>query len=165
MARNNYIETRPLAKPIATYNNILIICYVTKYLNAWGDVIKMIEHYTLCNDDGTKKPWLRAENRLNTYYKTIEKAKEGIDNYLNGSIVLYTDAQYNKYISNYNRKYSWGFNKQRLLTTMRMHKKGDKIMKALMEDRLEDANFHEYCGALAEGDYDKFMDFLKKEYG
>ena len=47
---------------------------------------------------------------------------------------------------------------------MRMHKKGDKVMKQLMEDRLEDANFHGYCGALANGDYDKFIALLIKEY-
>ena len=162
MARNK--QSKEISKLVATHKGVLIIHHIEHYYDSWGLVRDTHEHFELCKPNGMEEPWKRAENRLFTYYRSIADARNGIDRYLNGDTILYTDAQYNKYISNYNKKHGWGFTKPMLLTTMRMHKKGDKVMKRLMEDRLEDANFHNYCAALADGDYDKFMKFLIEEY-
>lgn len=37
-------------------------------------------------------------------------------------------------------------------------------MKILIEDRLEDANFHSESGLLSEGKYDEFVDLVRKTY-
>lgn len=162
MARNN--TSKKIFKLVANHNGILIIHHIERYYDKWGFARDTYEHFELCKPDGTEEPWKRANNRLFTYYRTVAEAKRGIEDYLKGGVILYTDAQRNKYVHNYNKKHSWGFTKPMLLTTMRMHKKGDKVMKLLMEERLEDANFHNYCSALADGDYDKFMKFLIEEY-
>ena len=149
--------------PVAVYNGIMVVQIVTyEYGHDWASSITT--HFELCLCDGTPKPFKKAENRLYTYYKTFEAAREAIKQYLNGSLILYTDEQRQKYVHLYLKKHSWGFTRNRLLATMRMHKKGDEVMKLLMEDRLEDANFHDYCGALADRNYDKFMEILNKEY-
>ena len=47
---------------------------------------------------------------------------------------------------------------------LKEHQKADKRMKILIEDRLEDANFHSESGLLSEGKYDEFVDLVRKTY-
>jgi hypothetical protein len=47
---------------------------------------------------------------------------------------------------------------------MRDHKKADKRIKILLEDRLTDANFHGESGLLSKGDYEGFAKFVKEHY-
>jgi hypothetical protein len=47
---------------------------------------------------------------------------------------------------------------------MREHQKASKRIKILLEDRLEDANFHTECGYLANHDYEGFEKLVTKDY-
>lgn len=150
--------------PKDTHKGFIITLSVTRYYNNWGFEIDSNKHYELCKDDNTTlKPWNRAANRLSTYFPTIENAKSFADKLAKGEEVAYTDADRAKYVDNYNRKNNWEFNKNMLLATMRMHQKGDRVMKKLMEDRLEGANFHGYCGDLMTNDYGSFMQRIEND--
>lgn len=121
-------------------------------------------HYQLCKDDSTTlQPWKRGKNRLFTYATDFERIKRIADDIADQKLLVYTDADRAKYVSNYNKRNGWGFSKKDLLSTMRQHKNGNAVMKRLMEDRLEDANFHGYCGDLAENNYTKFLERIKDD--
>ena len=148
---------------VEEYKGFLIIREIWEHQNGWYNVEKSISYFLCKPDETTPKPWNRAENRLYTWGRTIEDVKKIADELLAGKKVVYTDADRQKYVNNYNRKHGWGFNKNTLLATMRMHQNGTPEMKRLMEDRLEDANFHSYCGDLCENDYGAFMQRIENE--
>ena len=149
---------------VEEYKGLLIIREIWEHQNGWYNVERTISYFLCRPDETTNKPWNRATNRLFTWGRTIEDIKKVADKILSGKRVVYTDADRAKYVSNYNSKYKWGFNKSRLLQTMRMHQKGTPEMKLLMEDRLESANFHDYCYYLSENDYEKFLKRLNEEF-
>lgn len=147
---------------VGEYKDFLIILEIWTFENRFQR--EVTKHYELCKkDETTPTPWNRAENRLVTYAKTIEDIRKIADEILSGKKVVYTDAQRRKYVSNYNHRNGWGFNRKTLLNTMRMHQNGTPEMKRLMEDRLEDANFHGYCAYLCDNDYAGFMMHLNIE--
>lgn len=148
---------------VGEYKDFLIILEIWTFENRFQREVR--EHYELCKkDETTPTPWNRAENRLDTYAKTIEDIRKIADKILSGEMVIYTDAQRQKYVSGYNNRHGWGFSRNTLLATMRTHKKGDKVMKALMEERLTDANFHGYSADLSEHNYEKFIQRLNEEF-
>lgn len=148
---------------VGEYKGFLIILEIWTFENRFQREVR--EHYELCKkDETTPTPWNRAKNRLTTWARTIEDIKHIADEILSGKKVVYTDAQRKKYVSNYNSKHGWGFSKQTLLQTMRMHQNGTPEMKLLMEDRLQDANFHDYSGLLATKNYEGFMKLLNEDY-
>lgn len=148
---------------VGEYKDFLIILEIWTFENRFQREVS--EHYELCKkDETTPTPWNRAENRLVTYAKTIEGIRKIADEILSGKKAVYTDADRAKYVTNYNAKHKWGFNRKTLLNTMRMHQNGTPEMKRLMEDRLESANFHGYCGDLCENDYAGFMQRLNNEF-
>lgn len=150
--------------PKDTHKGFIIVLSVTRYYNNWGFEINSNKHYELCKDDSTTlKPWKRATNRLSTYFTTIENAKSFAEKVIKGEEIVYTDADRAKYVDNYNHRHNWRFNKDTLLATMRMHQKGDRVMKKLMENRLESANFHGYCGDLVNNDYVGFKQRIEND--
>jgi hypothetical protein len=47
---------------------------------------------------------------------------------------------------------------------LKEHQKADKRMKILIEDRLVDANFSSEAGLLANGDYEGYIELVRKDY-
>jgi predicted DNA binding CopG/RHH family protein len=47
---------------------------------------------------------------------------------------------------------------------LKEHQKADKRIKILLEDRLVDANFHSEAGLLANGDYEGYIELVRKTY-
>lgn len=155
---------RTTRQKVEEYRGFLIIRNIWEHSRGHYHVERNVS-YSLCKpDETTEKAWNKAYNRLDTWGRTVESIKKVADSILSGERVVYTDEQYQRFVKGYNNKYNFGFNRNRLLATMRTHKNGDKVMKRLMEDRLEDANFHDYCAALCENDYEKFMDLLNVEF-
>lgn len=56
----------------------------------------------------------------------------------------------------------WAFHMQDLIILGTIHKKG--YFREKIEDLLEDCNFHQECGLLADGKYDEYMDLVFAEY-
>lgn len=154
---------RTTRQKVEEYKGLLIIREIWEHQHGWHNVETSISYFLCKPDETTPKPWNRATNRLHTWARTIENIKKVADDILSGAKVAYTDADRKKYVSNYNYKHGWGFNKDMLLQTMRMHQNGTPEMKRLMEDRLEDANFHGYCGDLVENNYEKFLKRIEDE--
>ena len=149
--------------PKGRHENIIILQVINITEKRFG-MTERREHFELCKDDSTLKPWRKGCNRLDTYFRDFESALSLAKDIVNGKRNdIYTDADRAKYISNYNKRNGWGFSKLSLLATMRQHQKGDEKMKRLMEDRLEDANFHGYCADLRENDYGSFMQRIENE--
>lgn len=137
---------------------------VTKYWYYAGyyrNTIDKIETYfTFCAHGNSNRPSMEYDTRS----ATLSEIKEKIDYFIKDNCLYYTAAERNKYIYNPNSKHGWGFSYDDLITLMRAHKKADKRIKQLYEDRLEDANFHSYCGYLAEERYDDYIALARKEY-
>ena len=107
------------------------------------------------------------ENRPSCAYNVTAKKDEikgCIDNFIEDDSIYFTDAEREKYVKQPNRKcdYAYGYNS--LMKIMREHQKAPKRIKILLEDRLEDANFHNCCGLLAEERYEEFEKHVTETY-
>jgi len=121
---------------------------------------KVVVYYDFCKEGDETKPSQAYECNA----KDITECALCIDNFIKDNCLYYTAAERNKYIYNPNSKHGWGFSYDDLITLMKAHKKANKRIKQLYEDRLEDANFHSYCGYLAEERYDDYIALARKEY-
>ena len=137
---------------------------VTKYwlyAGYYRSTIDKIETYfTFCAHGNSNRPSMEYDTRADT----LSEIKEKIDNFIKDDCLYFTEAERNKYVYNPNSKNGWGFSYDDLIKLMNAHKRADKRIKRLYEDRLEDANFHGYCGYLAEGRYDDYIALAKSEY-
>lgn len=120
-------------------------------------------HYEACKMvEGNQTPYKNGNNRIeNSWGKTIDEVKSIIVEMTNGNIPMITDAEWNKYVFQYNKKHGYAFTKKMLLATMRAHQNGDAKMKQLMRDRLEDANYHTYCSDLYNNDYKSYKERIE----
>ena len=131
------------------------------YAGYYRDTIDKIETYfTFCAHGNSNRPTMEYGARADK----LSEIKECIDNFIKDDCLYYTEAERNKYIYNPNSKNEWGFSYDDLIKLMNAHKKADKRIKQLYEDRLEDANFHSYCGYLADERYDDYIALARKEY-
>lgn len=149
---------------VSNYKGFAIVKVVTTYISKYNE--NKYTHYIACiSEEGDKTPWKKGANRIqNSYGHTEESLLSQINSFIAGDKPIITDADWSKYVKRYNYRHGFGFNRNTLLATMRSHKKGDAKMKILMEDRLEDANFHGYCSDLCNSDYDTFMERLNEEF-
>jgi hypothetical protein len=116
-------------------------------------------HYNFCKEGSENRP----SQHYGAWARDVIECRECIDNFIKDDSLYFTAEEREKYIYKPNRKCHWGFSYDSLMKLMRQHQKADKRMKRLIEDRLEDANFHAYCGYLAEGKYKEYEELAAKE--
>ena len=108
------------------------------------------------------------ENRPSQAYLVTEKAiaelKNRIDAMISGKEIYFTEAEREKYVYKPNHKCQWAYGYESLMKIVKEHKKADKRMKILLEDRLDDANFHYEAGMLSEGKYDELEEDIARNY-
>ena len=117
-------------------------------------------HYTFCKVGNEKKP----SQDYNAWAKNVAECKECIDKFLEDDSLYFTDEEIEKYVKKPNRKCDWGYGYDSLMKILKEHQKADKRMKVLLEDRLNEANFHYEAGLLAQGKYDEFEAYVTKEF-
>lgn len=116
-------------------------------------------HYDFCEAGNANKP--------STYYEvwkdSVEDCKACVDKHISGEEIYFTSGERQKYVYAPNHKNGWGFNYESIMRLMKQHQKADKRIQTLLEDRLEDANFHTYCGLLCEKKYKEFEELAASE--
>ena len=128
-------------------------CYDARFID------KTETHYTFCKAGMDKKP----SQRYNAYADRVESCKKLIDQFLEDDSLFFTEEERNKYVYNPNRKNRYAFSYKSIMQLMKQHKNGTKRMQRLLEDRLESANFHSFCGLLSQKRYDEFEQLAAKE--
>ena len=118
-------------------------------------------YYTFC-DSGADI------SKENTHYMTNRGDEEGckicIDKLVDGTMYYFTNGEFHKEVTSYCAKKGWGFSKKDLLAMLKRHKSGTLRDKAIVEERLTDANFHSYCSLICDGDYNGYLELVRKEY-
>ena len=117
-------------------------------------------HYDFCKEGNEKKP----SQHYGAWARNVEECKERIDTFLEDDSTCFTAEEREKYVYKPNKKCGWGYGYESLMKLLKEHQMADKRMKILIEDRLEDANFHAECGLLAKGDYEGYIDLVRKDY-
>ena len=153
---------------VAIYKGFEIIKVTTEryHKNIWGDgydrkwIEKRETHFDFCKEGNDTKPSQAYE----CWAKDIERCKECIDRFIEDDTTYFTKEERQKYVINPNAKRDWGYHYDSLMKLMREHKKADKRMKILLEDRLEDANFSTECNLLRDEDYEYFEEYVTNEY-
>jgi hypothetical protein len=154
--------------PLEVYNGYRIIKVTeTEYERSifdqsrYSNYPKKIEiHYDFCKEGDEKKP----SQDYKVYAKNVAECKEYIDKFLEDDSTCFTAEEREKYVYRPNRKCGWGYGYESLMKLLKEHQMADKRMKILIEDRLEDANFHAECGLLANGDYEGYIELVRKDY-
>lgn len=85
--------------------------------------------------------------------------------YRNGKSYNLSDDEYNKEISDYNSRHGYGFSSRELTDLAKQHYEGNDRTKAILEERLTDANYHSYQRALEQDDYEAYESEMNKDYG
>ena len=117
-------------------------------------------YYEFCKDGEENRP----SQAYNVTKKTKDELKECIDSMISGEVIYFTDAEREKYVYKPNHKCQWAYGYESLMKIVKEHKKADKRMKILLEDRLDDANFHHEAGELSEGNYEALEDYIARNY-
>ena len=115
-------------------------------------VCKTESYYTFCKHGENTRP----SQFYNVECKSRLECIECITKFLEDDSLYFTEAEREKYIYTPNRKNQWCFNYSSIMALMRQHQKATKRIQVLLEDRLEDANFHGACGLLCKKDYAAF---------
>ena len=130
--------------------------------NYYTDIVDKTEKYfTFCLHGEENRPSMAYI--LYPAPKTIDEVKECIDKFIEDDSLYFTEGEREKYVYKPNKKCQWAYGYDSLMKIMREHQKASKRMKILLEDRLEDANFHSACGYLANHDYEGFEAFVTKD--
>ena len=117
-------------------------------------------HYDFCKEGNEKRP----SQDYNLWAKNVAECKECIDKFIEDNSLFFTAEEREKYVYRPNRKCGWGYGYDSLMKLLKEHQKADKRMKILIEDRLDDANFHHESGLLSEGKYDEYVAFVRKTF-
>ena len=118
-------------------------------------------HYEFCKEGEEKRP----SQAYNCWANNINDCKACIDRFIEDDTLYFTAEEREKYVYKPNRKCDWGYGYDSLMKLMKQHQKADKRMKILLEDRLNDANFHAECGYLSQCDYKGFEELVTNNYG
>lgn len=120
---------------------------------------KMV-HFDFCKVGNEKRP----SQHYGTWASNISECKERIDRFIKDDTLFFTAEEMEKYVYKPNRKCSWAYGYDSLMRLLKDHQKADKRMKILIEDRLTDANFHSESGLLARGDYEGYIELVRKTF-
>ena len=118
-------------------------------------------YYTFCKEGDEKRP---SQDYRMVCAHSIKECKECIDNFIKDDSIYFTAEEREKYVYKPNRKCGYDYGYDSLMKLLKEHQKADKRMKILIEDRLTDANFHSESGLLSYGDYDGYVELVKKTY-
>ena len=115
-------------------------------------------YYEFCKEGDENKP-------KQAYEVTAKKdeIKGVIDKFIEDDSLYFTEAERDKYVYQPNHKNHWGFSYDSLMKLMREHQKATKRIKILLEDRLNDANFHSWAGLLSQEKYKEYEELAAKE--
>ena len=116
-------------------------------------------YYEFCKEGDENKP----KQAYNVTAKKDE-IKGVIDNFIKDDSLYFTEAERDKYVHQPNHKCDYAYGYESLIKLMKEHQKASKRMKILLEDRLEDANFHTSCGLLTQEKYEEFEKHVAETY-
>lgn len=140
---------------------VVIEYYKPSYSDYYTNIVNKREvHYDFCKEGEGNRPSQAYE----CWASNVAECKECIDNFIKDDTIYFTHEEREKYVYKPNHKCDWAYGYDSLMKLMKEHQKATKRMKILIEDRLEDANFHSECGLLAKGDYDGFIALVTKDY-
>lgn len=117
-------------------------------------------YYNFCKEGSEKRP----SQDYQVCARSVNNCKQYIDEFIKDDTICFTAEEREKYVYKPNKKCGWAYGYDSLMKIMCEHKKANKRMQILLEDRLEDANFHSESGLLSEGKYDEFVDLVRKTY-
>jgi hypothetical protein len=117
-------------------------------------------YYEFCKEGQGNRP----SQAYSICAKNIAECREGINKFIEDDSLYFTDEEREKYVRKPNRKCDYRYGYDSLMKLLKEHQKASKRMKILIEDRLVDANFHHEAGLLSQGDYEKFVEDVRKEY-
>ena len=117
-------------------------------------------HFDFCKEGNEKKP----SQHYGAWASNIKECKECIDNFIKDNSIYFTAEEREKYVYKPNKKCGYGYGYNSLMKLFKEHQKADKRMKILIEDRLEDANFHSESSLLSQCKYDEFIELVRKTY-
>ena len=164
--------TRSRSKEGESYKgfSIISVLAVHHWWNKWDRRYEMSRqyetkrevYYEFCKEGNENRP--AQAYKVYPYPKTVEAIKEAIDKMISGEVIYFTDAEREKYVYAPNRKCDWGYGYESLMKILKEHKKADKRMKLLLEDRLDDANFHYEAGELSQEHYDELEKYITDHF-
>ena len=117
-------------------------------------------HFEFCKEGDEKRP----SQHYGAWAKNVVECKECIDNFIKDDSIYFTAEERQKYVKRPNEKCDYGYGYDSLMKLLKEHQKADKRIKILLEDRLDDANFHSEASLLSEGKYDEFIELVRKTY-
>ena len=117
-------------------------------------------HFDFCKEGDEKRP----SQHYGAWAKNVVECKECIDNFIKDNSIYFTAEEREKYVYKPNKKCGWAYGYESLMKLLKEHQKADKRIKILLEDRLDDANFHSEASLLAEGDYEGYIELVRKTY-
>ena len=117
-------------------------------------------HFDFCKEGDEKRP----SQHYGAWAKNVVECKECIDNFIKDNTIYFTAEEREKYVYKPNKKCGWAYGYESLMKLLKEHQKADKRMKILLEDRLDDANFHSEASLLSEGDYEGYIELVRKTY-
>lgn len=117
-------------------------------------------HFDFCKEGNEKKP----SQHYGAWASNIKECKECIDNFIKDDSIYFTAEEREKYVYKPNQKCGWAYGYDSLMKVLKEHQKADKRIKILIEDRLVDANFHSEAGLLSEGDYEGYIELVRKSH-
>lgn len=150
--------------------SIIGVCAVQHWYNSYQKRYEMSRqyetkretYYEFCKEGDENRP-SKAYTPY-PYVKTIEDIQKCIDNFIKDDSIYFTDAEREKYVYKPNSKCHWAYGYDSLMKLLKEHKKADKRMRILIEDRLDDANFHYESGLLSEQKYDELEEFIADNF-
>ena len=153
---------------VADYNGFSIIkVTVIEYERSIFDASRYSDfpkrkdvYYNFCKEGSEKRP----SQDYQVCARSVNNCKQYIDEFIKDDTTCFTAEEREKYVYKPNRVCEWAYGYDSLMKIMCEHKKANKRMQILLEDRLEDANFHSECGLLAKGDYDGFVKLVRETY-
>ena len=117
-------------------------------------------HYDFCKEGNEKKP----SQHYGAWASKIIECMECIDNFIKDDSIYFTAEEREKYVYKPNKKCDYRYGYDSLMKLLKEHQKADKRIKILLEDRLVDANFRSEAGLLAKGDYEGYIELVRKTY-
>ena len=140
---------------------VVIEYYKPYYSEYYTNIVDKKEvHYDFCKEGEYNKPSKAYE----CWASNVAECKECIDNFIKDDTIYFTKEEREKYVYKPNRKCHWAYGYNSLMQILSQHKKADKRIKILLEDRLDDANFHYEAGLLGNENYKEYEESVIKNF-
>lgn len=155
-------------EPLAIYNGYCIIKVTEiEYERSFFDPSRYSRYpkskrvyFNFCKEGNEKTP----SQHYGVWAKNVAECKTCIDNFMLCNVDYFTAEEREKYVYKPNKKCNYGYGYDSLMRLLKEHQKADRRIKILLEDRLDDANFHAEAGLLADDDYEGYIELVRKTY-